>query len=190
MLLKVESDLKEAILRLPQKEKEKLLLRLIRKDKVLINQLHFQLLEDEDDLEKRREKTLNLIDSTFEEIQDSLKKKRFRSQTLIAYLKVISGYANEHLLFTKDKIGDIDLRLHILSNLFDSANAFFQYGQFDNEKLLIYTAGRIKNVFASFNKLHEDLQYDYSSRINEILKFAYSSELDAYLKNIGIPWEV
>lgn len=190
MIVKVDSVLKEAILALPEKEKEKLLIRLIRKDKTLINQLHFRLLEDESDLEARRESTLNLVESTFSEICYSLGRKQFRSQTLIKHLKKISGYVNEHLLFTKDKIGEIELRLYILLKLFDSADAFFRDEQYDNERLLVYTSGRIKNVFTSFTKLHEDLQYDYSSKINAILKFAYSTELASYLKGLEIPSEV
>ena len=50
MNLKQVPELKNAILDLPSKEKDKLLLRLINKDETLVEHLHFQLLEDENDL--------------------------------------------------------------------------------------------------------------------------------------------
>ena len=54
-------ELKEAIIRLPQKEKDKLLIRLINKDQMLIKQLHFQLLENENDLwDRHRELEVEL----------------------------------------------------------------------------------------------------------------------------------
>lgn len=190
MLQKVESDLKEAILTLPEKEKDKLLIRLIRKDKPLINQLHFQLLEDEDDLEERREKTLERVNLSIQDIKTASSKRRFQSRQLLVALRSTSGYVNEHLLITKDKLGEIDLRLHILSEIFDLVGNLFQYENYDNDKLLKYTCGRIKNIYASYEKLHEDLQYDYRSRLNDILEFGYSSALKDYLKEIKIPREV
>jgi DNA repair exonuclease SbcCD ATPase subunit len=56
MSLHQDAELKKAVLDLPQKEKDKLLVRLISKDKMLIKQLHFQLLENAEDLEERIEK--------------------------------------------------------------------------------------------------------------------------------------
>ena len=48
-------NLKQEILDLPEKEKNQLLIRLINKDQVLIEQLHFRLLENEWDLIQRFE---------------------------------------------------------------------------------------------------------------------------------------
>jgi len=190
MLLKLNQDLKTAILELPEKEKEKLLVRLIRKDKTLINQLHFQLLEDEIDLEERREKTRKHIDTAIKRIRLVIDNRSYHSRQLLIDLKSISGYVNEHFLITKDKPGELEFRLHILLEIFNYADDFFKYSQYDNEKLLKYVTGRIKNVYTTYNKLHEDLQYDYQEKMNAILKFAYSSALKNYLKETGIPQEV
>src|SRR5690606_21645841 len=98
MLAKLNPDLKEAILRLPEKEKDKLLMRLIRKDLTLVNQLQFQLLEDQGDLEDRRKKTLRNIDAAIERIERIKNYKHFTPRDLLLELRFVSGFVNEHFL--------------------------------------------------------------------------------------------
>src|SRR5690606_3138068 len=173
MLTKIAQVLQEAILGLPQKEKDKLLLRLIRKNKTLINQLHFQLLEDEDDLLARRDGTLAELDGILYLMDTRLGSKRYyTAKDLLKALRALSGIVNQHVLITKDKVGELELRLHILSETFRMAPEYFQETAFGNEKLLQYAAGRIKNLLTSFEKLHEDLQYDYQDAVGEVVQFA------------------
>ena len=190
MLKKLENDLKDAILDLPLKEKEKLLIRLVRKDKTLINQLHFQLLEGELDLENRRETTLKSIDTAINHIGSVKHNKYYSPRKLLLDLRAISGYVNSHFLITKDKPGEIELRLHILLEIFESVPDFFNEDDYESGKLLKYVTGRVKNIYTTYSKLHEDLQYDYSEKVNTVLKFAYSSALKSYLIELGIPQEV
>ena len=65
MKLKDVPELKNSILDLPSKEKDKLLLRLINKDETLVEHLHFQLLEDENDLQDRVKNIYEKIDLQF-----------------------------------------------------------------------------------------------------------------------------
>lgn len=191
MRIKVSPELKTAVLELPEKEKDKLLMRLIRKDKTLIQQLHFQLLEDQIDLEERRERTLKFVNLEFDRIQkQGGAHKYYNPRDLLLDLRSISGIVNQHALITKDKPGEIDLRLHILTEVFHNASKFFDYANHANDKLLLYITGRIKNVFNAYDKLHEDLQYDHKDKLNDVLEFAYSSALKSYLIDIAIPEEV
>src|SRR5690606_3755312 len=120
-------------------EKEKLLIRLIRKDKTLINQLHFQLLEDEIDLEERREKTRALVANELKLIKTKIEGQRYYNQKqLLINLRSLSGHVNEHLLITKDKLGELDLRIFILKEIFKHGRMFFEYENYTNEKLLKY----------------------------------------------------
>lgn len=173
MLSKVDAVLQDAILGLPQKEKDKLLMRLIRKNKTLINQLHFQLLEDENDLMMRRDATLAQLDNTLSLVGVRLESKRYyTAKDLLKALRALSGIVNQHVLITKDKVGEVELRLHILSETFRMAPDYFQETAFGNEKLLQYAAGRIRNLLTSFEKLHEDLQFDYQDAVEEVVQFA------------------
>jgi hypothetical protein len=69
--MKIETEFKEAILAMPEKEKDKLLIRLIKKDKVLVNQLYFQLLETKSveafrtELEDRFQRIVAAVKSRF-----------------------------------------------------------------------------------------------------------------------------
>src|SRR5690606_42090771 len=53
MSLNKDPELKKAVLSLSQAEKDKVLVRLVGKDQMLMKQLRFKLLEDELDLEER-----------------------------------------------------------------------------------------------------------------------------------------
>lgn len=191
MFSKISPGLKIAILALPEKEKDKILLRLIRKDKTLIQQLHFQLLEDQLDLEERRERTFKLVKLEIERIERQMgAHKYYYPRDLLLDLRSMSGIVNQHVLITKDKTGELDMRIHILSQTFHYAGKFFDYANHANEKLLAYSVGRIKNIFTAYDKLHEDIQYDYTEKLNEVLAFAYSSALKNYLLELAIPQEL
>lgn len=191
MSIKVSPDLKTAILDLPEKEKDKLLLRLIRKDKTLIQQLHFQLLEDQDDLEERRTRALTFLNLEIDRMERQTENlSRYHPQDLMLDLRSMSGIVNHHLLITKDKTGELELRLHILSETFRHAGKFFEYANYGNDRLIVYIIGRIKNVFTTYDKLHEDLQFDYKEKFNELLEFAYTSALKNHLVALAIPREV
>src|SRR3546814_11074626 len=91
-------NLKSAILNLPEKERDKLLVRLINKDKVLIQQLHYQLLEDEFDLDERKENVLKKMNAGFEHIRNQMKYNTYNGRILIQNLRYISGNVKEKLL--------------------------------------------------------------------------------------------
>ncbi len=191
MFSKVSPELKTAVLALPEKEKDKLLLRLIRKDRTLIQQMHFQLLEGEIDLEERRERTFRLVNQEILQVERQLDaRKYYNPRDLMLALRSMSGLVNQHFLITKDKTGELEMRLHILNQIFHYAPGFFDYANHANDKLLQYVIGRIKNVHGSYSKLHEDLQFDYAEKFNEALAFAYSSSLRNYLQELAIPEEV
>src|SRR5690606_31652343 len=120
MRVNQQPALKRAILDLPQAEKDKLLVRLINKDQLLIKQLHFQLLEDESDLDERTEevlgKLLQLVERTAGYIPDVFQSRN--ADSLMGELKYGSGLINEHAAITKDKMSEVRLRLFLVSQSF------------------------------------------------------------------------
>ena len=88
MLLKEHKDLKQAIVNLPPKEKDKLLLRLIAKDKVLTEHLHFKLLENEQDLNARHLALKSTIDEAIEQLN---LEKRLSSKDTLAVFRKLTG---------------------------------------------------------------------------------------------------
>lgn len=180
MSLYKDQTLKEAVLNLPQKEKDKLLIRLINKDKMLVKQLHYELLEDELDLEDRITDLKNRLDRHFELAQASIKNLPMYSnyKQLHAYLRQASGMVNEHEKITKDKFSVVECRLIILGDAFDLFPRLFEPSALAPAlKLQKYVQGRIKNAMTSFDKLHEDLQFDLQDQMTRVIDFAQEQRL-------------
>lgn len=182
MSLSKDPELKKAILALPQKEKDKLLTRLINKDKLLIKQLHFQLLENEDDLNNRTSNLSQLLhrsmDNAVGYIYSSPYPKNYKRLT--AEMRSYSGLINEYAYITKNIFNELQLRLLVINKSFELFPKLFQndpYG--NNNNLLKHQAGKIKMVMTKLQKLHPDLQFDlaeaYETMQGHIANSALSS---------------
>lgn len=181
MKLKDVPALKIAILDLPTKEKDKLLLRLINKDETLVEHLHFQLLEDESDLQDRVKIIYEKIDLQFKNSNHLINQINIiRShRQLLLTLKTLSGIVNYHVQITKDKVSEFELRKYILQESFTRYSYLFnKYTTGENaEKLLKYQAGRLKLIQSIFDKFHEDLKYDYENEIQQLNDFLKETPL-------------
>ncbi|WP_298776816.1 hypothetical protein [uncultured Empedobacter sp.] len=181
MKLKDVPALKIAILDLPTKEKDKLLLRLINKDETLVEHLHFQLLEDESDLQDRVKIIYEKIDLQFKKsnhLNNQINIIRSHRQLLLT-LKTLSGIVNYHVQITKDKVSEFELRKYILQESFTRYSYLFnKYTTGENaEKLFKYQAGRLKLIQSIFDKFHEDLKYDYENEIQQLNDFLKETPL-------------
>lgn len=168
-------ELKQAILDLTEKEKNQLLIRLINKDQVLIEQLHFKLLEDEFDLIKR-----------FEDLKAQIKlflKKNYKfiinakiNQSAKLYTRLIrnlSGEINHFSKVTKSTSYEVELRTILL---IESSKLYKNVQNEDSVfgvKVRNYQVSRIKAIAKLFDKLHEDLKFDFLMN--------YSADLQLYV---------
>ena len=185
-------ELKEAILSLPEKEKDKLLTRLINKDQMLIKQMHYKLLENEDDLLDRAHEAKMQIIESMKVLEKMMQKANFNKKYdyINMHARMLSGVVNEHASITKDKVSELELRLLILKLCFDQYPSLYTvefYNKFA-DKHFDYVAGRVKAVLAIYDKLHPDLQYDYKEQLMQVLEFVSMSDLLKKLaqKNISI----
>ena len=175
MSLHKDPELKEAVLQLPPKDKDKLLVRLISKDKMLMKQLHYQLLENEDDLGDRivalRQKLQDLLEPSHSGIKNVAMYSNYRSLTSL--LRQASGMITEHEKITKDKFSEVEFRLLILALAFEYYPILFQKSYVSiSDKLHRYVATRIQSTRNKYDKLHEDLQFDLSDLFDKVETFA------------------
>lgn len=180
MSIHKDPELKQAVLQLSSREKDKLLIRLINKDKMLLKQLHFQLLENEDDLEKRidtlREKLNDIIAPQQSGINNAPTFSNYKALT--ALLRQLSGLINEHEKVTKDKFSEAEFRLLILENAFKTYPSLFHKSYIAvSDKLHRYVIARLKATLSRYDKLHEDLQFDLSSSYDYVTAFAAEHDL-------------
>ena len=187
MLLSAHPNLKSEIRSLPEKEKDKLLLRLIAKDKVLTEHLHFKLLENEEDLAERSAKLLDKID---EGIAGLLSNKKLTSKDALTQMRTLTGKINHHFKVTKDSNSDVELRIYLLRHL----PIAFNEGVFSglhkyNEKLNIYFVKSVVAVLKKYDKMHEDIQFDLNASINEVLIKTQTSKTRTIADELGLPKE-
>jgi len=180
MSLHKDIELKNAVLNLSPREKDKLLVRLISKDKMLLKQLHFQLLEDADDLAQRiddlRTKLTEMTKPSSSGIKQGASFSNYKSLTSL--LRQQSGLINEHEKVTKDKFSEVEFRLLILENAFKTYPILFQKSYISGvDKLHKYVIARLKATLAKYDKLHEDLQFDVQESYNYVTGFAAEHDL-------------
>lgn len=193
MSLHQQPELKKAVLSLDPKEKDKLLVRLISKDKMLMKQLHFQLLEDEFDLEERIENLRKALKNLFNEAGKTLRNSPNLSYILSInrLIKQASGMINEHEKVTRGKMSEVEFRVFILSeSIHRYPHIFSQPHLVASQKLYKYFSGRVKHLLGKYSKLHDDLQFDHKEAIQIILDFSYQSPMQSHFKALNLPKEL
>ncbi|WP_432711099.1 hypothetical protein [Pedobacter sp.] len=188
MLLKEHKDLKQAIVNLPPKEKDKLLLRLIAKDKVLTEHLHFKLLENEQDLNARHLALKSTIDEAIEQLN---LEKRLSSKDTLAVFRKLNGLINHHYKVTKAVNSEVELRIYLLCQvpLVFNENVFSTLYKFQ-EKLSTYYLRTTVSVMNKYKKLHEDWQFDLKEQVDQLLNKIYTSKLAHAASELGLPNEL
>lgn len=185
MVLSEHKDLKYAITALPPKEKDKLLLRLIAKDQILTEHLHFKLLEDASDLEARR---LELSESIEENISELTASPRFNVKDTWLLMRTLNGKINHHYKVTKDLNSEIELRMQLLNQIpltltSSVHSALSKY----NDRMVLYFIRTTLSVYKKFIKLHEDLQFDLQDNLNKLLNKAYTPRFAETAEALGLP---
>ena len=107
--MKFEKDFKEALSNLPPKEKDKLILRLLKKDLVLTNRLYFELVSSDNIEDRRDEKEKYIIN-----ILSRQSKTFYSPGILLMEMRELSGSITEHVSITKDKYGEPYLNLILI----------------------------------------------------------------------------
>lgn len=188
MLLKDHKDLKAAITAIPPKEKDKLLLRLIAKDKVLTEHLHFKLLEDESDLEARHQSLKEEINEAVE-ILTTMRKPT--SKEALLTMRKLNGKVNHHYKVTKDPNTEVELRLFLLNHLPIGYNEslFSPLAKF-NERLKTYFLRTALALYKKYVKLHEDLQYDLKDEFNGLIEKIEEHKLLKEALGLGLPEKI
>lgn len=162
---KITAELEEAILNLPQKEKNRLLIRLINKDSLLTEQLQYKLLENTDaDLRYRILNIKDSIDSTFGSPRMLLK-------DILSHTREKIGQINRFARVTKDKRGELELLIH----LFRASNEAFDQHRATLRDFLLktkykqYGSSKAEKMKLLLNTIHEDYKIEFEEDLNQII---------------------
>lgn len=157
-------DFKRALQELPEKEKDKLILRLLRRDMDLAEKLYFELVDTDSIEDKRRVMEIN-ISKQIHRISEN-----FHSLDYIAIeMRNISGKISHHVKITKDKFGEISLNLQMLNEVIEQ-NAFSLTHSKPQKstKFYNYVIGRTFKILLLIQTLHEDFLLDFKENLNRL----------------------
>jgi hypothetical protein len=184
MAKNISKELETAILAMPSKEKNKILIRLIAKNKILIEQLQFRLLEDSSfDLKVREEAAKEQIDyhiNFCRERYPNLAIKHLRSaySAILHYKKI-----------TADKIGEIKLGIYFVQKVLKSQGTYLQVSSHDSDRVLIqnYICKRLAGSYSLIGKIHEDYRIEFSIDFQEVLLLISGGNISQVAQIHGLP---
>ncbi|KFF75942.1 deoxyuridine 5'-triphosphate nucleotidohydrolase [Chryseobacterium sp. P1-3] len=161
--MEYSKEFKAALSAFSDAEKDKLIFRLLKKDKLLSKKLYFELIDPETTDDKR-----NTMEENVEEKVHLASKYIGNAKYFLSVIRKISAEITEHIKITTDKFGEVSLNLLLISKILEY-NADLSRQRFDNVyKLYIYIINKVFRSLILIKKLDED----------------YWMEFDEYLKDI------
>ena len=188
MKLSEHKELKLEILALPPKEKDKLLLRLVAKDKVLTEHLHFLLLEDESNLRDRVEAIKAEI---LQKMQSLSSNKKLSAKEVLTNLRKLAKQVNHNFRVTKAGSEDVDLRIFLFNQTpMDFKSNVFSANKNHEQMFAIYFIKSTLITLRKFYKLHEDLQFDLQDEMNKLLDKIHKGSAKDIAYDLGLPEKI
>ncbi len=170
--MKIDHEFKEALRNLPQKEKDKLILRLLRKDPMLMKRLYFELVSTDTVEEARSEVEAMVIKKVAYET-DSF----YSPGYLMMGMRDISGMITDHVKQTKDKYGEIRLNLVMLTESLNGNIVHIEgFSPSRVSKLCIYIVARTYKILCLIKSLHDDYQLDFNEQLMALGSLISSSD--------------
>lgn len=163
--LKLSDELKAAVKALPEKEKDKLLLRLLPKNAALVDRLIFTLLEESATQVERRED----LRATIMEELDELAQHFYSPGHLLKQLRRTSGAITRHVKMTRDPYGEIALNFLMLNRSLDLLGGrILTFPPGRARTLNNYVVRRAKKLLTLLSKLHEDYRLDFRDDMQQL----------------------
>lgn len=152
-----DKEFKTELSKLSSSEKDKLILRLLKKDIKLANRLYFELVQDRGVDELRKELEIKIVSEIA-----SWSKYHLSPGILMMYLRYMSGDINRHLSTTKDKNGEVSLTLTMLIKTLETHNELIIRAQPNKvQKFSLYVVARAFKLLVLISKLNEDLWIEF-----------------------------
>ena len=161
--MEFSKEFKAALSQFSSKEKDKLIFRLLRKNKLLSKKLYFELIEEETTDDKR-----NTMESYLKERITDLSKHIGNPKYFLVLVRKLSGEITEHVKVTTDKFGDVFLNLFLVNTILEH-NDKLSRQRFDAVyKLYIYLINKIIKALIQIQKLDEDYWLEFDEILTDI----------------------
>lgn len=156
-------EFKQALSEFSSKEKDKLIFRLLKKDKLLSKKLYFELIDPETTDDKRNEME-KIISERVSEISKYVANQKY----FLVLIRKLSSEITEHVKVTTDKFGDVYLNLFLVNKILEH-NEKLGRQRFDAVyKLYIYLINKIFKALTLIKKLDEDYWMEFDELLSDI----------------------
>lgn len=161
--MEFSKEFKAALSQFSSKEKDKLIFRLLKKDKLLSKKLYFELIEEETTDDKR-----NTMEEIISERITEISKYVANQKYFLVLIRKLSAEITEHVKITTDKFGDVYLNLFLINKILEH-NEKLGRQRFDAVyKLYIYLINKIIKALIQIQKLDEDYWLEFDEILTDI----------------------
>ena len=168
--MEYSKEFKEALSEFTPKEKDKLIFRLLKKDKILSQKLYFELIETVSVDEKRNE-----LEKKIGERVSYFAKTVTNPRYFLVLIRKLSGEITLHVKVTSDKFGEVYVNLFLVKTILKEYKEKLSRQNFEQTyKLYLYLINKIFRALILSQKLDED----YFLEIDGILKETLDEILD------------
>lgn len=155
--MEYSKEFKQAISNFTSQEKDKLIIRLLKKDRILSHRLYFELIDEETVDDKRAQ-----METLIKDEVETAAKRYGRTKYFLPNIRNISAKITEHVKITTDKFGEVSLTLLLISDVLKNLPK-----SGDHYKLYIYILNKIYRSLILTKKLDSDyfleLKDDYTT---------------------------
>lgn len=158
--MEYSKEFKTALSQLSNIEKDRLIFRLLKKDKILSKKLYFELI-DEETVDQKRDQMEEIVKEKVEYAAKYISNQKY----FIVLIRKISAEITEHVKVTTDKFGDVSLNLFLINQILEYNDKLSRQRFNDVYKLYLYIINKIVKALTLTKKLDED----YWMEIDEYL---------------------
>ncbi|WP_027383675.1 hypothetical protein [Epilithonimonas caeni] len=161
--MEYSKEFKAALSQFSHSEKDKLIFRLLKKDKLLSKKLYFELIDEETTDDKR-----NTMESYIRDRISEISRYISNPKYFLVLVRKLSAEITEHVKITTDKFGEAYLNLLLASEIL-SHNDKLGKQRFDAVyKLYIYLINKIFKALIQIKKLDEDYWLEFDEILSDI----------------------
>ena len=161
--MEYSKEFKQALSEFSSIEKDRLIFRLLKKDKLLSKKLYFEIIDPETTDQKRDQMEENVTEKLASAARYIGNPKYYLST-----IRTISAEITEHVKVTSDKFGEVYLNLFLVDQILENNDSFAQQ-RFDNVyKLYIYLINKIVRALLLIKKIDEDYWMEFDEILGKI----------------------
>jgi hypothetical protein len=161
--MEYSKEFKAALSVLTPTEKDKLIFRLLKKDKILSKKLYFELIDTETTDQKR-----DAMEEYIKEKVESISKHISNQKYFVVLIRKISAEITEHVKVTTDKFGDVTLNLFLINQILESNDKLSRLRFNDIYKLYLYIINKVVKALSLTIKLDEDYWLEIDKYLSEL----------------------